>query len=97
MHTLNTSFSTLPIAACTHAATITYNGISNCSLCGAYMQQSPLSKQIRAFKLPKGVKNRLEISPSLIYESMIKQEKEPPLSTPVYLKVLPLSDTKITS
>jgi hypothetical protein len=51
---------------------------------------------MKAFKLPKGIRNRLEVSPLLIYENMVKNEKEPPLASPVYIKVFQSSDQKIT-
>jgi hypothetical protein len=96
MHLQDTPSITLPMAVCPHTTTISYDGATNCSLCGAYMQASPISRQMKAFKLPKGIRNRLEVSPLLIYENMVKNEKEPPLASPVYIKVFQSSDQKIT-
>ena len=87
---------TLPMVVCPHTTTISYDGATNCSLCGAYMQASPVSHQMKAFKLPKGIRTKLEVSPLLIYENMLKNEKEPPIASPVYTKVHHSSDTKIT-
>ena len=74
--------------ACQHPSTITYLNLQNCAHCGSFIFQSPTSNTIRSFKLPRGVKTRLEISPSLIYDSMLKSEKEGNNPNPAYIKVL---------